>query len=167
MEKQNKEYDEWMNSTEGVLYSLDTMCSRTVEDDIDRTTIAKTLLKLPKKVKQKVLNEVCFMFTRASGTVENLSLSKTFKKNELKFKSIGLDQDITPVTLEQPVIVLNFSEMKKGRELDIIAHEIAHFILGHHKSQNNPSNEREADDLTEEWGFKRAYKDYKQFERKS
>ena len=53
----------------------------------------------------------------------------------------------------------------ESRKMDVIAHEIAHFVLGHHKLENcsNPKNEKEADDLIEKWGFKRVYKEYKQF----
>lgn len=56
--------------------------------------------------------------------------------------------------------------MKKGHESDTVAHEIAHFVLGHYKPKrlSDGKIEREADKLIEKWGFKRVYKSYKQFE---
>ena len=45
-----------------------------------------------------------------------------------------------------------------------VAHDIAHFILGHHKNGGGgPEKEKEADDLIEKWGFKRAYQSYERF----
>lgn len=63
---------------------------------------------------------------------------------------------------EVPVIILNFSEMEKdrlseSRMMDTIAHEIAHFVLGH-LIAGGAEQEREADNLIEKWGFRRAYK---------
>lgn len=53
--------------------------------------------------------------------------------------------------------------------MDTVAHEVAHFILGHYRGSidSDPKDERRADDLTEKWGFKRAYKEseYKWFEK--
>ena len=47
--------------------------------------------------------------------------------------------------------------MDEEDKKSIVAHEVAHFILGHHKTGGGPEKEREADDLIEKWGFKRAY----------
>jgi predicted SprT family Zn-dependent metalloprotease len=43
---------------------------------------------------------------------------------------------------------------------DYIAHEIAHAFLKHNSGPSNPNKEKEADDLIESWGFKRAYRTY-------
>ena len=76
----------------------------------------------------------------------------------------------TKPVIEKPIIILNFQEMKKGHEMDTIAHEIAHFILGHNKPKKRSDGkiEREADNLTEKWGFKRAYtkEQYLDFEKR-
>ena len=82
--KEYKEYEEWENSIEGVLYNLTTIGDRTIDDDKDRVLIAKTLLKLPKEIREKVIDEVFFVIMKASGTVENLRLSKTIKKEKLE-----------------------------------------------------------------------------------
>jgi hypothetical protein len=47
----------------------------------------------------------------------------------------------------------------------VIAHEMAHFILGYHKLSSDPEAERKADDLTEKWGFKKVYASYEKFEK--
>ena len=51
--------------------------------------------------------------------------------------------------------------------MDTVAHEVAHFILGDYsgnllvpKRPKGYKPERAADDLTEKWGFRRAYKSY-------
>lgn len=72
--------------------------------------------------------------------------------------------------LEMPTILINFSEMDRDN-LDeeemrsIVAHEIAHFILGHHRSGSwtGSGSEEETDDLIVKWGFKRAYQNYERF----
>ncbi len=153
IKEQNKEYDQWKNSVEGVLYELGTVGDRLLDDDEDKTLIAKTLLKLPEEIREKTIDEVLFVIMRACGTVENLKLSKVAKKEEFEFET----EKMLKVTIEQPLVILNFGGMKKDSEMDTIAHEIAHFILGHHINQSNPNNETEADDLVEKWGFKRAY----------
>ncbi|MDR4497732.1 MAG: ImmA/IrrE family metallo-endopeptidase [Candidatus Scalindua sp.] len=57
-------------------------------------------------------------------------------------------------------IILNFKKYPKERKMDVVAHEIAHFILGHHRKKkiNMGVMEREADDLVESWRDKRAIK---------
>jgi Zn-dependent peptidase ImmA (M78 family) len=61
-----------------------------------------------------------------------------------------------------PLIILNFAAMegKSEREkMAIIAHEIAHYVLGHHKPSCSVADkaEKEADDLIEKWGFPATY----------
>lgn len=162
-----KEYERWENSMEGVLYELSVIGDITTDDDKDKIIIAKTLLKLPKKIRRKVLDEVLFVIMRAAGTVTNIHLSKVITKEELveinkEFERRGKNSVFPRIAIEQPIIILNFSEIKVGTEMDTVAHEIAHFILGHSNllRPSNPKNERKADDLAEKWGFRRLYKDY-------
>ena len=125
----------------------------TVEDDRNKILIAKILIALPEEIRNKVLSEVLFVLLEAYGIAGCLSIPvpKGCKN------------------IEQPFILLNFSLIEKQSEdckMDFIAHEIAHFILGHHKSMTyDPLAERKADDLVEKWGFNRVYNDYEQFER--
>jgi len=44
-----------------------------------------------------------------------------------------------------------------SRKMDKIAHEIAHHVLRHESSYGNQDQEKEADDLIQTWGFRRAY----------
>ena len=48
----------------------------------------------------------------------------------------------------------NYNERAK----DIIAHEIAHYVLGNYNQISTPEIERATDDLSESWGFGRAYR---------
>jgi Zn-dependent peptidase ImmA (M78 family) len=62
-----------------------------------------------------------------------------------------------------PVIFLNFLviwDEDEEEQMTIVAHEAAHFILGHHLLEHADfSCEKEADNLAEKWGFQRAYKE--------
>ena len=45
--------------------------------------------------------------------------------------------------------------------MNIISHEIAHYILGHMDMNfSDFDGERQADNLSEKWGFKRVYDNY-------
>ncbi|MFH1181485.1 MAG: hypothetical protein V1702_00850 [Candidatus Woesearchaeota archaeon] len=131
-----KQPDVFENSVEGVCYNLTTWGNATTADTRDQILIAKTLLKLPKKVRQKVLDEVAFVLLNVYALTETLHFVKP----------------------TQPVIMINFGLMRKRSEeykMCVVAHEVAHFIL---KNADHTDKEREADDLIEKWGFKRAYK---------
>ena len=125
----------------------------TAEDDRNKILIAKTLVALSEEIRNKVLSEVLFILLEVYGLAGCLS--------------IPVPKDCK--NIEQPFILLNFSLIEKQSEdckMDFIVHEIAHFILGHHKSMTyDPLAERKADDLVEKWGFNRVYNDYEQFER--
>ena len=52
--------------------------------------------------------------------------------------------------------------LKKNNKLsskvnDIVAHECAHYLLGHYKVRSTRETEKQADDLIEGWGFQRLY----------
>ena len=66
------------------------------------------------------------------------------------------------------LIALNFTTMKDlstEEQMDVVAHEIAHYVLGHHvptvknpvSQEEEKRREIEADDLCEKWGFRRGY----------
>jgi len=138
-----KKFEEWQESLEGVMYELKVLGpTATIVEDKYVRLVAETLLKLPKKVRRKVLDEAYFIVVAGyHGRVEKLH----FIMNS-----------------EMPVILLNFSEMEKdglseSRMMDTVAHEIAHFVLGHMVA-GGAEREKEADDLIEKWGFRRAYK---------
>ncbi|MBU4308804.1 MAG: hypothetical protein KJ566_03340 [Nanoarchaeota archaeon] len=165
LEQARKRDEKWGNSMDGVLDNMKVLGAEVTIEEL-RGVVAKTLLKLPKKIREKVLDEVVFilMGSGCAGTIDQLCFTK-FTKDAQDKKEWG---DGFSLSFTQPLILLNFSEMKKGKEMDLIAHEIAHFILGHipNPLKNFPV-EREADDLTEKWGFERNYKekDYKKFEK--
>lgn len=108
----------------------------------DRMIIAETILRVPESVRERVVKDVIFI-TIGGAYGSGLAMPHS----ELK-------------------ILINFAEMEKD-ELDkedmrtTVAHEVAHFILGH--EGGGRENEKEADDLIEKWGFKRAYKSYERF----
>ncbi len=152
---------EYENSLEGVLSHLRIMGEATTEGEKNKCIIAETLLSLPYKARRKTLDEVIFVIVTAQGLTAKVTFPKIFGKGELQRK-----KETYHTIIEHPLVVLNFKErMNKSRKMDTIAHEIAHFILGHHKilkltKQRRNINERKADDLAEKWGFKRRYKDY-------
>jgi hypothetical protein len=115
----------------------------------DERLIVQTILKLPVRVRRKVLDEIMFivMSDGLVGTTEELSFLKD----------------------KECIVFLNFAMMKKWsrhKRMTGIAHEIAHIILGHAAPLNRPKSseeaevERKADDLFEKWGFSRVYKNY-------
>lgn len=152
---------EYENSLEGVLHHLTIWGEAATEDEKNKCIIAETLLKLPYKVRRKTLDEVIFVIVTAKGVTAKVALPVTLRKED--FRQSG---ETYHTTVEHPLIFLNFkSRLNKSRKMDMIAHEIAHFMLGHHEisdraKQKENVNERKADDLSEKWGFNRCYKDY-------
>ena len=135
----------------------------------DMMIIAETLLRLPDKVMKKVLREVYFIIVpHCKGYSGVYRYSIFLKQDRVKKTPRGYR-----VRIAKPLIFLNFEKMKKESKfsrMSTVAHEISHFILDHDHNRKrgliNPIVEKEADDLTEEWGFKRAYKDYTKFTKK-
>ncbi len=152
---------EYENSLEGILPHLRIWGEAATEDKTNKGIIAETLLKLPYKVRMETLSEVVFVIVTAHGLTTKATFPIVLSKGDIKQKG-----DTYQTTIEHPLIVLNFkTRMSKSRKMDTIAHEIAHFILGHHKVRNLTNqrkiiNERKADDQAEKWGFKRRYEDY-------
>jgi hypothetical protein len=117
----------------------------TNEDEINNFLIVDVLQRLPKRIREKVLENVIFVHTVADGTVHRFRGGKH----------------------DRAYIIFNFRGVKsKKRKLCTIAHEIGHFVLlpkNPAKSVPAEENERRADDFSEKWGFGRAYKTYKRF----
>jgi hypothetical protein len=153
------------------LYDLSTLGDVTVGDEENKVLIVKTLLKLPKAVRRKVLDEVTFIIMgEAWGTVTEVNLTplvirkliEAGKLNPNNRNSSIRYSALLKTKMSLPLIFLNFAAMKKESEsdgMDTMAHEIAHFILGHGSISSNPEAEKETDDLAEKWGFNRSYRD--------
>ena len=152
---------EYENSFEGVLHHLRIWGEAATEDEKNKGIIAETLLKLPYKVRRETLDDVVFVIVTEQGLTAKATFPIVLNKSDFKKKG-----EAYHTIIEHPLIVLNFKKrIIKSRKMDTIAHEIAHFILGHHKIRNQTKqrksiNERKADDQAEKWGFKRCYKDY-------
>lgn len=165
-----KEFEKWEDSIDGVLYDLGVLGDVTTEDENNKVIIAKTLLKLPKKIRRKISDEVIFILMTVSGTVYKVRFTKIIKKKEFKemIENEGKKENYL-IEIEQPLIYLNFdNRMKEEQKMNTIAHEIAHFILGDYpgnfpapKRPKRYNIEKAADDLIKKWGFNRVYKSYK------
>lgn len=171
-EENFKEYEEWENSIEGVLYALQVWGVCTPKDE---KLIAETLLKLSKEIREKVLDYVdgviFVVMTQAAGEFHYHNLIKLISKGNVEERIAKAKKTKTKnvrIEIRQPFIFLNLDKrMKKSQKMDTIAHEIAHFILDHDEMHTIPKGakinryEKEADDLTEKWGFNRTHKSYK------
>jgi len=156
--------DAYLDSFESIYQELEVFSGSTTDDDRTHGLIVKTLLRLPYDVREKTIDEVLFIFGSNKGEVLTISFPVVITKD--KFQSIGKNY-ITRIT--QPVIMLNFEKDDTDAvKMNAIAHEIAHFYLGHLDRRDNMdayvperTEERQADDLAEKWGFERSYKTYK------
>ena len=157
-----KQYSDWENSLEGIHYNIKTMAATTVDDDKDKILIAETLQRIPARARTKIFDEAVFVLMNGLyGIVINGYFNRIISKKDL----VELPaRDAVVVTVRQGLIFLNFGEMKKlskKRKMNIIAHEIAHFVLKHHlktsvRSKEGMKMEKEADDLIVKWGFDRG-----------
>ena len=137
------------------------------DDGIERRAfIAETLLRIPESAKEKVLKDAVFVTMSGTYGAFLIGVPSELKSEDQLIK--GSD-GLTHVKIEVPLIFLNFALMEKDgvdeeERRSNVAHEIAHFILGH-KFSGGREKEKEADDLIEKWGFKRAYQSYERFAR--
>ena len=150
------------------IYNTETYCIKvtldTINDDycdLEKYLIAATIKNLPPDIQEQT-EDMTFVFSSDMGAAKLITLSDTLTKEELEKKRYYI---------EKKLIILNAYERKKlgmrqERFMDFVAHEIAHHVLDHCKqeldgtidgSKGTRSQEREADDLIEEWGFKRIY----------
>jgi len=156
-----KKYENRLNSFEEVVSNLKIFGDILAEDDKYKGLIIECLLRLPLEIRERVLDEATFiMFSEnALGHVFKMHIveNPTITERSRDGKMVVCDHEIS-------VILLNFGSMKKYRKARImtrIAHEIAHFILGHSPTSPIEGNDdKEADDLCEKWGFGRAYESY-------
>lgn len=141
------------------------MVSDNYGDERNMILIAKTLLKLPEEVRERVVTEARFVvMCESDGALTNLRLSGVLPEIREKVDSMEEDATIKVSTLEKmefnpPLIVLNFKAMRKKSDsykMNMIAHEIAHFILGDFGETSNLKAEREADGLMKRGGPRRT-----------
>jgi hypothetical protein len=138
-----KDFEKWEDSIEGINYSLNVFGEVLREDVRHRVLICGTLQRLPKGVRRRVLEEVSFII------VDKDLLGHTFQMTLLPSEN----------RIVLHFILLNFGAMDEEPEEkieSIIAHEIAHHVLGHASLFADPDKEKKADDLCERWGFGRA-----------
>ena len=147
---------EYENSFAGVFDNMK-FFGDTAEDEKRKRIVVETLLKLPYKVRKKTIDEVLFISMSTAGVTFKFEGYVNLRKKDFKQKG-----DIYHGRIELHFIILNFRKCRKERKKDVTAHEIAHFILGHHlkKNINRGTIEKEAEDLAVKWGFNRGYKDY-------
>jgi len=147
---------EYENSFAGIFNNLK-FFGDTAEDEKRKRIVVETLLKLPYKVRKRTIDEVLFISMSTAGVTFNFEGSVQLRKKE--FKQNG---NIYQGRIQLHFIILNFRKCRKDGKMDVTAHEIAHFILGHHLKKNTKRGviEKETEDLAEKWGFQRGYKDY-------
>jgi hypothetical protein len=147
---------EYENSFEGIFDNLK-FFGDTNEDEKRKGIVVETLLRLPYKVRKRTIEEVLFISMSTAGVTFKFEGSISLNKKDFKQK-----ENIYHGRIELHIIILNFRRCRKDRKMDVTAHEIAHFILGHHlkKNINRGTIEKEAEDLAVKWGFNRGYKDY-------
>jgi len=118
-------------------------------------------MELPKGVREEVLEKVAFVYTDAEGVIcpfcpPPIGIPADEARSAVKHRLY--------ISERRPrgVILFNFRGVPDVWIPDLLAHEMAHFILGHKwpKNQGGRLEEKEADDLSESWGFKRAYRSY-------
>ncbi len=169
MLKMKKLNEKAENSKEVIYDNLYILNETPIEDTEYIELIIKTIQRLPIRIRKRVLNNVRFILINATtyGACRGLN----FNEVVTDVKKIGKGY---LVRKRIHLILLNFYAMEQNKKskkymMKVIAHEIAHYILGHsHMSKRGrPNNERDADDLIEKWGFKRFYKTYKQSLRKN
>lgn len=166
--KKDEKLEQWENSIEGILDSLTTVGDISTQDQQNNDLIALVLQKLPKRVREKVLDEVIFVHTTAHGTVRRLLFQKLIDMKEMKkIEGNGLFKPGYHVIVPKIFIILNFKCIRSSEtKMNTVAHEIAHFInesKDDYETSNADIKEKMADDLAEKWGFKRSYKSYSKF----
>jgi hypothetical protein len=127
-----------MNDLEMIHYNLNVL-GGAYESDEMQVLIAKTILRLPKYLREKVPAEVTFICCDGMyGQYEFWNWSPLLSGKPFHF------------------IILNLSQIISTEEkIYVIAHEIAHFVLGHYPGNIKDCEdiENEADTLCEKWGF--------------
>jgi len=157
----DKEQREWENSLDGIYYNLQVWGDASLGTEKGTHLIVETLSKLPRRVRDRVLENVTFVVF-ASGQLGTGTVYQ-FTRSSKETKKLGDDYF---VTVKLPLIFLNFVGMNKKSkryQMSTIAHEIAHYVLGHFNkggTSHSGKDEKGTDDLIEKWGFARSYKSY-------
>ena len=168
IEENIRKSTEYENSLEGIFDNVNTWYIDGHNEDNNKYIIAETLLELPYKIRSKILDKVIFTIITADGlAMEELPIPFSLSIAKMKKQILKKIPEEYYIKLPQSLIFLNFKgRMSKSYKMNLIAHEIAHVILGHHKniksvtSLKSRMREKQADNLIEKWGFKRTYKDY-------
>lgn len=127
-----------MTDLEIIHYNLNVLGGAYESDDM-QILIAKTIFRLPKELWEQVSMEIIFICCDGIyGQYEYWNWS--------------------PLRVGKPFhfIILNLSGIADVEEkFFVIAHEIAHFILGHYfgNIKDDQDIENEADQLCKKWGF--------------
>jgi len=147
-EESIKQQEKWENSLEGIWENLNWHADPSIVTERYKKIVCKTLQKIPKETRDKILEKTLFLTDTGWGCVHELCFPVPLKAEIIK----------------QTVVTFNFSNMEHEKiseesMMDVIAHECAHVILGHHtmEKHSNGFNEREADNLSKKWGFKGTY----------
>ncbi len=139
----------WNNSASGIICRLK-FCGDIGENVKTVRAISETLSRLPADVRKKTIDEAGFITMECTkGRMFWIKdLAKYMEKLKLK-----------------ALIFLNpIPGQDESEEIYTIAHEIAHFILGHGRFNKDvkprENTEKEADDLAKKWGFKHEGQTY-------
>lgn len=132
-------------SLKGILEDL-TYFPGAVSDD-DRLLVAQVIQRLPKRIREKVLdsrNGASFVLSNP-GVLGNTM--------ELYFPT----EDY--LGARWFIFLCLSHRLSRKRKMTVIAHEIAHFVLKRSTGSGREA-EKAADNLCQKWGFGRTYKNY-------
>ena len=122
-------------------YDLGRTGTLATDDDKFRAAYARTLVRLPEEVRQFALDRITI-----------LSIGRTAA-------GICWPSSIIDKRSRKWIVVIDDNYDGRTDMESNIAHEIAHARLSHNRLSPDlgPSCEKEADDLSVEWGFARCY----------
>ena len=83
-QKAQEDFEKWENSFEGIFYNLTYFDGGIKEDDKNNVVIVETLLRLPKKIRKKILDEVMFIHTMVRGTVVELHFTSRVEDKNIE-----------------------------------------------------------------------------------
>ena len=128
-----------MTDLELIHYNLKILGGEHFCPEYDMMLIAKTIHRLPKELHEKITDEVMFISTSNVYGFYAYHPASVFNSEA-----------------DSHFIVLNFGAINdEEAKMFVIAHELAHYILGHHFDNigENQDIEAQADSLAESWGF--------------
>ena len=180
------DYKEYPDPRDGIYEDLKVINDATTLDDEWVWLIIDVLLVLPYKISRRVLKNVTFCFASSSHyfTVNwETIIEKKDTRTEIKLREpnwwagvYDLGNNRLRIRDQEHIILLMSEEINTEEQIEraktTIAHEIAHYVLGHDRGPKDDytiNREREADKLIQKWGFKPAYTEemYKQYDQKA